>query len=146
MKILYVVAGALLNGRNEVLLSSRPEGKEFAGFWEFPGGKVEKGETPEAALCRELAEELSLRVSEKDLTAIGFVSYPYKKFHLVMLLYACRRWRGRPIPLENQKTAFVGVDDLTVEKDEIASDGGRKYRLPPADGALTESLKKYLTF
>jgi 8-oxo-dGTP diphosphatase len=94
MKIVHVVAAALVDGDGRVLLAQRPEGKSLAGLWEFPGGKLEPGESPEAALVRELDEELGIVAEE--LAPFTFVSFGYPDFHLVMLLYWCRRWRGQP--------------------------------------------------
>ena len=96
MRVVQVVAAALVDGAGRVLLAQRPEGKAMAGLWEFPGGKVETGETPEAALIRELDEELGLDVVAGDLAPLTFVSHGYADFHLVMLLYVCRRWQGVP--------------------------------------------------
>jgi len=140
-KIVYVVAGALMNERGEVLMCSRPEGKEFAGYWEFPGGKIEDGETPRAALCRELKEELGVEIDESDLREVGFVSYPYARFHLVMLFFACRKWTGEPIPLENQQTAFVNAREIAMK---MPGANGEVKRLPPADEVLIGQLQKYL--
>lgn len=108
MKILLVVAAALVNENNEVLLAQRPPGKRLAGKWEFPGGKVEAGETPEAALARELHEELGITVNSKDLEPFWFLSHDYVQefgFHLLMPVYLCRRWKGKPHP--NEHTAIV---------------------------------------
>lgn len=135
MKTLWVVAGALIDSQGKVLMTSRPEGKEFSGCWEFPGGKIEEGETPEDALIRELKEELAVQVEKNDLEQACFVSFPYKNFHLVMLLYVCRRWKGTPIPLENQKIDFVFPEKIE-----------KSYPLPPADADLILRLKKYLTY
>lgn len=96
MRVVQVVAAALVDGEGRVLLAQRPEGKAMAGLWEFPGGKIEAGETPEAALIRELHEELAIIVAAADLTPLSFVSHGYADFHLVMLLYLCRRWQGVP--------------------------------------------------
>ena len=145
MKVLYVVAGALINEKNEVLLTSRPEGKEFAGFWEFPGGKIEDGEIPETALKRELNEELGITLNESDLIEIGFVSHPYARFHLVMLFFACRKWQGTPIPLENQKAAFVSMDGFNVSDSEFSPNHEQKFSLPPADKKLAVQLKEFLS-
>ena len=103
MPILLVVAAALLNAKGEVLLAQRPEGKQLAGSWEFPGGKVEKGETPEAALYRELREELGIEVAEADCEPFWFLSHPYPEFgfHLLMPVYAVRAWKGEPQALEH---------------------------------------------
>lgn len=107
MKVVYVAAAALINAGGEVLLAQRPAGKSMAGLWEFPGGKIEAGETPEQALVRELAEELSITVSEYDLTPLTFASHTYEKFHLFMPLYRIRKWRGTPTPIEGQSLAWV---------------------------------------
>ena len=112
MKVVYVVAAALINADGDVLLAQRPPGKSMAGLWEFPGGKIEKDETPERALVRELSEELSITVSESDLTPITFASHTYEKFHLFMPLYAIRKWRGTPTPIEGQSLAWVAPQDL----------------------------------
>lgn len=141
-KIVYVVAGALIDADGRVLMCSRPEGKEFAGFWEFPGGKIETGETPQAALCRELKEELGIGVFESDLREVGFVSYPYVRFHLVMLFFACRKWTGNPIPLENQQAAFVNARDVAMQ---MPDSNGAAKRLPPADEVLVKQLQNYLS-
>lgn len=141
-KIVYVVAGALIDADGRVLMCSRPEGKEFAGFWEFPGGKIEAGETPQAALCRELKEELGIGVSESALREVGFVSYPYARFHLVMLFFACREWTGNPIPLENQQAAFVNARDIAMQ---MPDSNGAAKRLPPADEVLVKQLQNYLS-
>jgi 8-oxo-dGTP diphosphatase len=127
-KIVHVVAAAFQDAQGRILLAQRPAGKAMAGLWEFPGGKLEQGETPEAALVRELREELGLEVAERDLEAIQFVSHAYENFHLVMLLYGIRRWSGTLHPHEGQEFAWVAADALT------------DYPMPPADIPLMPAL------
>ena len=105
--MVLVVAVALINGDGDILLAQRPPGKSMAGLWEFPGGKVHDGETPEAALVRELKEELSINVSPADLDPITFASHGYADFHLLMPLFACRTWHGTLTPVEGQTLAWV---------------------------------------
>ena len=97
MKLLLVVAGALVDADGRVLIAQRPQGKALAGLWEFPGGKLDPGERPEAALIRELKEELGIDVKEACLAPLTFASYAYPEFHLLMPLYICRRWEGTPL-------------------------------------------------
>lgn len=111
-KILLVVAGALIDIDGRLLLARRPEGKSMAGMWEFPGGKIEPGETPEAALVRELKEEINVDVSQSCLAPFTFASYEYTDFHLLMPLYVCHKWKNLPEPKENQQLAWVTADEL----------------------------------
>ena len=127
-----VAAVALIDVDNRVLIAQRPEGKAMAGLWEFPGGKVEAGETPEAALIRELKEELSITVDEPCLAPYTFASYSYADFHLLMPLYLCRRWEGVVMPLEGQVTRWVKAKEL------------RQYPMPPADVPLVSMLMDLL--
>ena len=127
-KLLLVVAAALVDADNRVLLAQRPEGRRMAGLWEFPGGKVDAGEAPEAALIRELKEELGIEVSPPCLAPLTFASHDYGDFHLLMPLYVCRRWQGLAQPLEGQKLAWV-------EKQRL-----RDYPMPPADEPLIAHL------
>ena len=130
--IVPIVCAALVDAEGKVLLQRRPKGKAMAGLWEFPGGKIAAGETPETALCRELAEELGIDVSESDLAAFGFASHRYDTFHILLLLYLCRRWRGAPSPRETQTIAWVmptGMGD---------------YPMPAADAPLVTLLKQRL--
>ncbi len=124
---LEVVAAALVNENNEVLLAQRPQGNMMEGAWEFPGGKVEKGESSEAALVRELHEELGITVAEKDLEAFWFLSHSYPQFHLMMPVWVCRTWEGEPAPLEHDAICWmkpsamhelemIEADDTLVEK------------------------------
>jgi 8-oxo-dGTP diphosphatase len=110
VRVVTVVAAALLDGHGRVLMAERPEGRSMAGLWEFPGGKLERGETPEAALARELVEELGVAIEAPQ--ALGFVSHGYAAFHLVMLLYAVRRWHGEPVGLLGQRLDWVLADRL----------------------------------
>jgi 8-oxo-dGTP diphosphatase len=126
--VLLVVAAALFDAQGRILLAQRPEGKQLAGLWEFPGGKLEPGETPEAALVRELAEELSIAVNEASLEPLTFASFTYPAFHLLMPLYGCRSWSGSIRPREGQATAWV-------EKTRL-----RDYPAPPADLPLFDWL------
>ena len=137
-KVLWVVAGALVSPDFKVLLSCRPEGKNLAGFWEYPGGKIEEGETPEAALCRELGEELRLRVEPADLKPLTFSSFEYEKFHLVMPLFVCRRWQGTPVCAEGQKIRFAEAE--TVGLDQEA------FPMPPADDELSARLRQWVRY
>jgi 8-oxo-dGTP diphosphatase len=127
-----VSAVALIDGDGRVLLSQRPEGKSLAGLWEFPGGKVEPGETPEAALIRELLEELGIDTWKSCLAPLSFASHSYETFHLLMPLFACRRWSGIPRSREGQKLAWVRARDLTT------------YPMPPADIPLIPILRDWL--
>ena len=127
--MLWVVAAVLIDGEARVLVQQRPSGKSMAGLWEFPGGKVEPGETPEAALVRELREELGIEVDECDLQAGPFASEPLAGRHLIMLVYICRRWRGTPRAQEAAVIAWhhpVELHDLPM---------------PPADGPLVAFLE-----
>jgi len=126
--VLLVVAAALFDAQGRILLAQRPEGKQLAGLWEFPGGKLEPGETPEAALVRELAEELSITVNESSLEPLTFASFTYPAFHLLMPLYGCRSWSGSIRPREGQATVWV-------EKTRL-----RDYPAPPADIPLFDWL------
>ena len=126
--LLFVVAAALIDGTNRILLAKRPEGKSMAGLWEFPGGKIHDGETPEAALVRELKEELGIATSPGCLTPLTFASHGYEKFHLLMPLYGCRVWQGTPQPKEGQELAWA-------KKDELRNDP-----MPPADVPLIPLL------
>lgn len=130
--ILLVVAAALINSKNEVLLASRPKGKALAGLWEFPGGKIDAGETPEQALVRELSEEIGVIVREDSLKSLTFVSYNYPDFNLLMPIWVIRDWEGVAKALENQELAWVSSERLD------------DYSMPPADEPLREFLKDYL--
>lgn len=131
-KILLVAACALIDGDGRVLLARRPEGKPLAGLWEFPGGKVHAGETPEAALIRELKEELAIDVAESCLAPFAFASHGYEKFHLLMPLYLCRRWTGAVTAVEGQALAWVRPQKLA------------DYAMPPADKPLVALLRDFL--
>lgn len=128
MKILLVVAVALVDADNRVLIAQRPEGKALAGLWEFPGGKLEPGERPEAALIRELDEELGIVTQEACLAPLTFASHAYEDFHLLMPLYICRRWSGYPTAREHAALKWVAPRAL------------RDYPMPPADEPLVATL------
>jgi 8-oxo-dGTP diphosphatase len=128
MKLLLVVAVALVDADNRVLIAQRPEGKQLAGLWEFPGGKLDPGERPEAALIRELHEELGIEVKEACLAPLTFASHAYDDFHLLMPLYICRRWEGQVHAREGQQLAWVRANKL------------RDYPMPPADIPLIPPL------
>jgi 8-oxo-dGTP diphosphatase len=128
MKIVFVVACALVDTDGRVLLAERPAGKSLAGLWEFPGGKLEAGESPEDALIRELDEELGIAVKPACLAPLTFASHAYPDFHLMMPLYVCRRWEGRVEPREGQRVAWVRPRAL------------RDYPMPPADEPLVSHL------
>ena len=129
---LLVAAVALIDSENRVLLARRPEGKPLAGLWEFPGGKVAPGETPEEALIRELREELGIDVSAACLGPFTFASHNYEKFHLLMPLYLCRRWQGQVTAMEGQALAWVRPARLG------------DYAMPPADIPLVAMLRDFL--
>jgi len=130
--ILLVAACALLDSEGRILLAQRPEGKSMAGLWEFPGGKLDDGETPEAALIRELREELGIETREACLSPLFFASHSYPKFHLLMPLYICRKWEGRAVAREGQTLAWVRPEKL------------RDYPMPPADIPLVALLRDFL--
>ncbi|MBF9045696.1 8-oxo-dGTP diphosphatase MutT [Rhodobacterales bacterium LSUCC0031] len=132
MKTILVSAVALIDGDGRVLLAQRPAGKSMAGLWEFPGGKVELGETPEAALIRELHEELGIDTWASCLAPLTFASHSYPDFHLLMPLFACRKWQGIPQPREGQRLAWAHARDL------------RNYPMPPADIPLIPILRDWL--
>ncbi len=111
-KIVHVVAAALIDRKKNILVAERPAGKSMSGLWEFPGGKVEEGEVPEYALMRELREELGIETRPCGMWPIGFTSYNYPDFHLVMPLFAIRVWGGDPTPCEGQNLRWVSVQDL----------------------------------
>lgn len=127
-KLLLVVACALVDADRRVLIAERPEGKAMAGLWEFPGGKVEPDETPEAALIRELQEELGISTQTACLAPVSFASHSYENFHLLMPLYACRKWQGMPEPREHTALKWVRPQQL------------RDYPMPPADEPLIAAL------
>lgn len=112
MKTVLVSAAVLIDADGRVLLAQRPEGKSMAGLWEFPGGKVERGETPEAALIRELHEELGIETWQSCLAPLTFASHSYDDFHLLMPVFACRKWQGIASPREGQKLAWAHAKDL----------------------------------
>jgi len=132
LPLILVAAVALIDTDGRVLLARRPKGKEMAGLWEFPGGKVLPGESPESALVRELKEELGLDTAESCLAPFAFASHRYPAFHLLMPLYVCRRWSGMPVPLEGQELAWVRPARLA------------DYPMPPADRPLVALLQDLL--
>jgi 8-oxo-dGTP diphosphatase len=127
-RVLLVVAAALYDQKGRILLARRPAGKALAGLWELPGGKLETGETPERALQRELQEELSITIDEKDLEPITFASFSYPDFHLLMPVYGCHRWIGEAMAREGQTLAWVDPVHL------------HDYPAPPADIRLFDAL------
>ena len=129
VNITLVVACALVDSDGRVLVAARPSGKSMAGLWEFPGGKVEAGETPEAALIRELKEELSIDVTAACLAPLSFASHAYDEFHLLMPLYVCRKWDGQIAPREGQETQWLRPRDLF------------DLPMPPADKPLIAALR-----
>ena len=132
-KTVLVVAAALIDeASKKVLLAQRPEGKSLAGLWEYPGGKVDPGEVPEIALCRELEEEVGIHVAVQSLEPLTFASHTYEdqEFHLLMPLFVCREWEGVPIGKEGQEIAWASVEDLL----------SGKFDMPPADGPLLDAV------
>lgn len=132
MKVVLVSAVALIDTDGRVLLAQRPQGKSMAGLWEFPGGKVEADETPEVALIRELYEELGIDTWASCLAPLTFASHTYDDFHLLMPLFACRKWEGIPQPKEGQTLAWARANEL------------RNYPMPPADIPLIPILRDWL--
>lgn len=127
--MLLVVACALVDKDGRVLVAQRPKGKSMAGLWEFPGGKIETGETPEAALIRELKEELSIDVTAACLAPLSFASHAYDDFHLLMPLYVCRKWEGQIMPREGQNVTWKKPRELF------------DMAMPPADVPLIAALR-----
>jgi 8-oxo-dGTP diphosphatase len=132
VRLLLVVAVALIDADNRILLAQRPQGKSLAGLWEFPGGKVDPGERPEQALIRELHEELGIEVKDACLAPLTFASHAYDDFHLLMPLYVCRRWKGTPEAREGQTLAWVWPSRLA------------EFPMPPADRPLIAMLQDLL--
>jgi 8-oxo-dGTP diphosphatase len=132
LPVILVAAVALIDADGRVLLAQRPSGKAMAGLWEFPGGKVQSQETPEAALIRELKEELGIDVTEACLAPLTFASHRYERFHLLMPLYVCRRWEGMVTPREGQALKWVRARRLD------------EYPMPPADKPLIPVLQDLL--
>jgi 8-oxo-dGTP diphosphatase len=130
--ILLVAAAALIDADGRVLICQRPQGKALAGLWEFPGGKLEAGESPEACLIRELDEELGVTVSESCLAPFVFASHGYDSFHLIMPLYLCRRWEGVVHAREHEAIAWVKPNQMSG------------YPMPPADAPLVAWLRDLL--
>jgi 8-oxo-dGTP diphosphatase len=131
-RLLIVVACALIDADGRILIAERPAGKAMAGLWEFPGGKVEAGETPEQSLIRELSEELGIVVREACLAPLTFASHAYPDFHLLMPLYVCRRWEGQVAAKHHVRLAWVKPNKL------------REYPMPPADEPLISHLMALL--
>jgi 8-oxo-dGTP diphosphatase len=132
VRLVLVAACALIDPDGRVLIAQRPAGRPMAGLWEFPGGKVEKGERPEETLIRELKEELAIDVTEPCLAPLTFASHTYPEFHLLMPLFVCRRWQGTPRPLEGQELKWVRPNQL------------REFPMPPADLPLISHLMALL--
>jgi 8-oxo-dGTP diphosphatase len=130
--LIIVSAGALINSENQVLYTQRPKGKSMEGLWEFPGGKIESGETAEKALQRELMEELSIQVKTTDLIPLTFASQEYDDFIMIMPLFICCQWKGAIHPNENQMYAWVDLKDLY------------NYPMPPADKPLLDHILKFM--
>ncbi|MBO9395221.1 8-oxo-dGTP diphosphatase MutT [Shimia sp. R9_1] len=132
MKTVLVAAVVLIDADGRILLAQRPEGKSMAGLWEFPGGKIEAGETPEAALIRELQEELGIDTWASCLAPLTFASHSYDDFHLLMPLFACRKWEGIPQAKEGQTLKWVASKNL------------RDYEMPPADIPLIPMIRDWV--
>ncbi len=132
MNTVLVAAVALIDRDGRVLLAKRPPGRPMAGLWEFPGGKVEPGELPETALIRELHEELGIETWDSCLAPLTFASHVYDDFHLLMPLYACRKWTGQPSGREGQSLAWVRPVEM------------KSYPMPPADIPLIAILRDWL--
>jgi 8-oxo-dGTP diphosphatase len=132
LRLVLVAACALIDPDGRVLIAQRPEGKNLAGLWEFPGGKIEKGERPEETAIRELREELGIAVQEPCLAPFTFASHSYAEFHLLMPLFVCRRWEGTPKPLEHAAIKWVRPKDMA------------DYPMPPADPPLIPMLRDLL--
>ncbi|WP_093324071.1 8-oxo-dGTP diphosphatase MutT [Shimia haliotis] len=132
MKTILVSAVCLIDVDGRILLAQRPQGKSMAGMWEFPGGKVESGETPEVALIRELEEELGINTWQSCLAPLTFASHNYDDFHLLMPLFACRKWEGTPIAREGQVLKWVRPENL------------RDYEMPPADLPLIPMIRDWV--
>ncbi|MDE2693629.1 MAG: (deoxy)nucleoside triphosphate pyrophosphohydrolase [Paracoccaceae bacterium] len=132
MNTILVVAAALIDKDGRVLLAQRPPNKSMAGLWEFPGGKVEDGENPEDALIRELNEELGIDTWGSCLAPLSFASHSYEDFHLLMPLFACRKWIGTPMAIEGQVLKWVSKNDL------------KNYAMPPADIPLIAAIRDWL--
>lgn len=132
--MLFVVAAALTNQAGEILLQKRPEGRQMAGLWEFPGGKVDAGESPESALIRELKEELGIEVEAQNLTPLTFASEPLGDRNLLLLLYRCNAWAGEPQPLDTPELRWLQPSEM------------RDLPMPPADVPLVTALEKLSAF
>src|SRR3989304_4402173 len=130
MNVILVAACVLTGAAGAILLGRRPAEKSLGGLWEFPGGKIERGETPEISLCRELREELGIVVRKGGLAPLAFVGHAYEEFHLLMVLYLCREFAGAPKPLVHDALAWAPVGEL------------RNYSVPPADAPLIEWLER----
>lgn len=135
-RLVLVAACALIDDRTKILIAQRPKGKALEGLWEFPGGKIETGESPEETLIREFREELAIQIDPSSLTALTFASYRYPDFHLLMPLFVSRKWHGVPDPRENQAIAWVAITDL------LRPDS--RYPMPPADAPLLPALRAFL--
>jgi 8-oxo-dGTP diphosphatase len=131
--LLAVVCAALVDAEGRVLLAERPAGKPMAGLWEFPGGKIGAAETPEEALVRELEEELGIAAAAADLEPFAFASHAYETFHVLLLLYLCRKWRGTVAPREGQRVIWVAPPQL------------RQHPMPDADKPLVTALEQRLS-
>ena len=132
-EIKLIPAVCLVDADGRILLSQRPEGKVMAGKWEFPGGKIEAGETPEAALIRELGEELAIDTHSSCLAPLCFVSHPYYDWHMVLMLYVCRRWKGTPAPQEGNDVIWVRPQRL------------RDHEMPDANRELISAIQDLLS-
>ena len=133
-QLIIVASVALINSDNQILIAQRPKEKHLSGLWEFPGGKVEKNESPESTLIREIKEELNININQKCVAPLTFSEFDYKEFNLLLLLYVCRRWDGDPESMENNPIKWVKSNKL------------REYKMPPADDSLIYCLQDLLLY